>query len=271
MAKYKIVYDAILANGDSIASYLISAAGTALTHTTVSGKESLDVNVTQSALPAGAATEATLASILSELQGLDYLDGSVWSASSQGIQALVIRKDASGPLSGVADGDFSGLQVNSLGELKVEANVNFAGDYAEDSVSASGDVGLFTLAIRRDSAGSNASASGDYAEFQVGGTGEMRTMKVDGTAVLQSQTTLAVAGTAQPCPAVALANRKKLWVQNISDKPMFFGSATVTASGATRGYEIDNGGSEMFECDANVVLYGVCGSNTKNLVTLEFS
>lgn len=280
MSKYKIVYDPTIANGDSIASYLIDAAGIALTSTLVGGAQSLDVNVTQSALPAGAATEATLAlvateatlaSVLSELQLIDNVDGAPWSAGSTGIMGLAVRADADGPLTGVDDGDFSPLQVDANGFLKVAATFNAAGDYAEDSAASSGDVGLFSLAVRRDAGGSQVGANGDYAEFQVGGTGELRTMAVDNTAVLQSQVTLALAGVAQKCPATPLANRKKIWVQNISDKPMFFGAATVTASGATRGYEIDNGGSEMFDLGHSVDLWGVCGTNAKNLVVLEFS
>lgn len=283
MAKYKIVYDPTIANGDSIASYLIDSLGVALTSTLIGGtKQSLDVNVAASALPAGAATEATLAtraseatlaSVLAELQLIDNIDGAVWAAGSTGIEALAVRKDASGPLTGVQDGDFSPLQVDANGNLKVAGSlsVTFGGEYAEDAVAANADTGLFSLAVRRDAGGTQVSANGDYAEFQVSGTGELRSMAVDNTAVLQTKVTLATAGTAQKCPAVPLANRKKLWVQNISDKPMFFGSATVSASGATRGYEIDNGGSEMFDLGYSVDLYGVCGTNSKDLVVLEFS
>lgn len=271
MAKYKIVFDPTLANGDSIASYLVDSAGALLTSTLVGSDQSLDVNVTQSALPAGAATEATLASILSELQGQNYADGSAWGAGSIGIEALAVRQDASGPLTGVDDGDFSPLQVNADGELKVSATVNFAGDYAEDSVAGDGDVGLFSLSVRRDAAGSQSSASGDYSEFQTSGTGELRSMAVDDTGVLQTAVTLAVANTAQKVPATPLANRKKLWIQNASDKPVFVGTSTVTTSGATQGYEISNGGSEMFDAGPNNEVWAVCGSNTKRVVALEFS
>lgn len=281
MAKYKIVFDPTIANGDSIASYLIDAAGAVLTSTLVGGtQQSLDVNVTQSALPTGAATETTLATlatevtaaaILAELQAIDNIDGAAWSAGSTGIMGLAVRADALGPLSGVDDGDFSPLQVDANGLLKVAATVDMTGDYLEDSAAVSGDAGLFSLAVRRNAGGSQVSADGDYAEFQVSGTGELRAMNVQNTAVLQTKVTLATGGTAQKCPATPLANRKKLWVQNISDKPMFFGASTVTSSGATRGYEIDNGGSETFDLGHSVDLWGICATSSKDLVVLEFS
>lgn len=272
MAKYKIVADlADLPSGDTIASYLIDAAGAALTSTLITGKQSLDVNVVQSALPSGAATEATLAAVLAEIQSFDYADGSAWVASSIGVSSLAVRKDTAGPLTGVDNGDWTPLIVDSSGALKVTATVTFGGEYAEDSVAVSGDTGLFMLGVRRDAAGSQVSASGDYAEFQVGGTGEVRTMDVQDVAVKQTRVTLTVAGTAQKVPATALVNRKKIFVQNVSDKPQFFGASTVTAAGATGGYEISQGGSEMFSMGDHVDLYGVCGSNNKDVVALEFS
>lgn len=282
MAKYKIVYDPTIANGDSIASYLIDAAGVALTSTLVGPNQSLDVNVVQSALPAGAATEATLAlvateatlaSVLSELQLIDNVDGAAWSAGSTGIEALAVRQDASGPLTGVDDGDFSPLQVDANGNLKVAGSfaTTFTAEHNEDDAAVSGDSGIFSLAVRRNAGGSQVGADGDYSEFQTSGTGELRTMNVQNTAVLQTQVTLAVAGVAQKCPAVPLANRKKVWVQNTSDKPEFFGAATVSTSGATKGYEISNGGSEVFDLGHSVDLWGVCATNAKTLVTLEFS
>jgi hypothetical protein len=176
MGKYQLKIDtANLADGDSIASYLVDGAGNLLSSTLVSGKQSLDVNVTQSALPSGAATEATLASLLSELQSLTYLDGAAWSAGSTGSMPLAVRKDASGPLSGVDDGDFSPLQVDADGALKVSGSiaVDFSYDFAEDSAHTSGDIGAFTLAVRRDARTSGTSADGDYASFNVNGVGEL--------------------------------------------------------------------------------------------------
>lgn len=177
---YKILVDTTnLADGHSIASYLVDGAGNLLSSTNVGGKQSLDVNVTQSALPNGAATEASLASVLAELAALSQADGSVWSAGAQGISSLAVRKDAAGPLTGVADGDWSPLQINAAGELKVSATIDTAGDYAEDSPAASGDVGIFSLLVRQDTLASSTSADGDYGAFKSNAKGELYTKDSD--------------------------------------------------------------------------------------------
>lgn len=187
LGKYKIAVDtAVVANGDSIASYLVDSAGNLLTSTLVSGDQALDVNVVQSALPTGAATETTLASVLAELQAMTYADGTAWGAGSIGNMPLAVRQDAAGPLTGVADGDFSPLQVDANGALKVAGSftVDFSFDYAEDSAHTTGDIGAFTLAVRRDARTSGTSADGDYASFNVNANGEMWVHDADAKAEL---------------------------------------------------------------------------------------
>lgn len=73
------------------------------------------VAVTQSTSPwviSGAVTNAVLTS-------LDHQDGAAWAADNHGIEMLAVRHDATGPLTGVADGDYSPLQVDANGNLKV--------------------------------------------------------------------------------------------------------------------------------------------------------
>lgn len=176
MGKYKIAIDTSnIADGDSIASYLVDASGTLLTSTLVGAAQSLDVNVTQSALPTGAATEVTLASVLTELQNLTNVDGAAWSAGSTGAMSLAVRKDANGPFSGVADGDFSPLQLDANGALKVSGTLTITdpAEYAEDSAFTSGDIGQFVLAVRQDTLAADTSADGDYSAFKVTATGEL--------------------------------------------------------------------------------------------------
>jgi hypothetical protein len=65
--KEKIIFDpAISSEGDNIGAFLKDSAGNLLSSTLVSGKQSLDINVVQSALPAGAATEASLLLVAQE-------------------------------------------------------------------------------------------------------------------------------------------------------------------------------------------------------------
>lgn len=156
LGKYKIQVDtSILDNGDSIAAYLTTAAGDLLTSTTIGSKKHLDVK--------GPSEKA---------QGSAYQAGDFVS------------------LSGAVDqsGNFQPLEVDASGNLLVAGTltVDFSFDYAEDSPHVSGDVGAFTLAVRRDARTSGTSADGDYASFNVNSSGELYVRDVDANASLAS-------------------------------------------------------------------------------------
>lgn len=115
-----------------------------------------------------------------------FLDayGSVLTASSSVVagahQPLVQIASVLSPFpiiqTGVVITSISGaITVGSLLGV-VNANVgSIIGTYAEDSVSASGDNGLFTLSIRNDSISSFVSANGDYAPNAVDSSGRRLT------------------------------------------------------------------------------------------------
>jgi hypothetical protein len=54
-----------------------------------------------------------------------------------------------------------------------DLDVDFDYVYAEDSIHNSGDLGAFSLAVRRDARTSGTSADGDYASFNVNSVGEL--------------------------------------------------------------------------------------------------
>lgn len=156
---------------DSIKSLLADSAGTLLTSELVGGtKQSLHVAVSSSVLPTGAATEATLASVLSELQSITFAEDAAHASGDAGIQVLGVRNDAGTALAGT-DGDYIPFSMTSTGRLRVDALVDFAGDYAEDSAHVSGDTGLFTLAVRNSALADLTSADGDYSAFAVDAKG----------------------------------------------------------------------------------------------------
>lgn len=158
IGKYAIKVDtASLADGDSIAAYLTSAAGDLLTSTTIGAKEHLDV-----------------------VDPSSHLQGSAYAAGVDYLSSM-----------GVVDnsGNWVPLTLNASGELPVSATINFAGDYAEDSAHVSGDIGLFTLGVRRDTRSSGVSADGDYASFNVNSVGEMWVKDADVLAELLDQGT----------------------------------------------------------------------------------
>lgn len=260
-----------VADGDSIASYLTDAAGALLTSTLVGGtQQSLDVNVTQSALPTGAATETTLASVLTAIGALEKADGAVWSAGTMGIESLAVRKDASGPLTGVADGDWSPLQVDANGQLKVAASITIGDNHAEDAAHVSGDIGSFSMSVRNDAqATTPASANGDYQQLSTDLKGALYTKNIQ--AITNLQQVIAVGTSAVALPTAPLANRANMFVQMLSSGQLYLGSATVTNSGATRGLMLGNGGYASLDVGPANLVFGVCNAAAKDVMVWEFA
>lgn len=335
-----------LANGASIASYLVDAAGALITSSLIDSKQRLDVN-----------------------NPSEHLDGSAYVAAADYLSSVGVVDNA---------GNWVPFQLNAAGELPVSATVNFAGDYAEDSAHVSGDVGLFSLAVRRDARTSGTSDDGDYASFNVNANGEMWVHDADvlaelvaanssldaiesdvdairieqadqgltldailaDTATIDSQTLsiqntltalskaedaihssgdqgiqalavrkdsqgsnaddgdytslqtwsegslkvvdvansgflqqqVSVTSTAAQVPAVNLASRKSLMLQNTSTVKMWIGSATVTTSGATAGIELPANSFLELECGPAVNVFAIkSGVGSANLNVLEMS
>lgn len=189
IGKYQIAANpASLTDGDSIASYLVDSAGALLTSTLVGGsQQSLDVNVTQSALPAGAATETTLAAILADLAALSKADSSAHTTGDKGVMSLAVRNDAGGSLV-AADGEYAPLQVDAAGNLRVSGTivVTDAAEYNEDAPATSGDKGIFTLLVRQDTLATSTSTDGDYGAFKSNALGELYTHDTSALAQLVS-------------------------------------------------------------------------------------
>lgn len=165
MGKHQIaVNTASLVDGDSIAAYLVDAAGTLLTSTTIGGNASLN---TKSAA--------------------EHPEDSAHVSGDYGSFVMAVRNDAGTPLA--ADGDYIPFTTDATGALRVSATVDTAGDYPEDSAHVSGDVGIFSLAVRRDTRTSGTSTDGDYASLNVGSTGELWVKDADVLAELLDQGT----------------------------------------------------------------------------------
>lgn len=163
LGKHKIAVDtASIAEGDSLAAYLTSAAGTLLTHTTIGAKEHLD---TKGASEVAEDSAHASGDFLTAIAGVRNDSGSVFAA----------------------DGDYLPLSLTSTGALRVDATVDLTADYAEDSAHVSGDIGLFSLGVRRDVRSSGTSADGDYASFNVNASGEMWVKDADVLAELLDQ------------------------------------------------------------------------------------
>lgn len=213
-------------------------------------------------------THTTLSSILTELQSVTYAEDSGHVSADPGIFALAVRNDTNAVLTS-ADLDYSAIAVDSAGRLKVVATVTANAEKAEDSASASGDIGNFVLAVRNDATSSLVSANGDYAAFQIDALGRVKTLERADTSNLQQL--VSVSTTATLLPASALANRQHVVLQNTGDKSIFIGSATVTATGATQGIEVPRGGFWEGDIGPNNLLYGIVATGTQNMAVWELA
>lgn len=260
-----------ISDGASIAAYLVDSSGTLLTSTLVGADQSLDVNITQSVLPTGAATETTLASVLSEIQGLTYAEDTAHSSGDIGVMGLAVRNDAGTSLVS-ADGDYSPLSVDANGALRVVGSitVNEAGDYAEDSGHTSGDIGYFNLAVRNDNQATTVtSANADYSQFSVDDRGAMYVKDIAAKSNLQQIVT--VGTTAVALPASPLSGRSSMFIQMLSSGQLYLGSSSVTNSGATRGIQLGNGGYVNVDVGPGNLVYGVASAANKEVAVWEFA
>lgn len=147
------VNTASLPDGHSLAAYLTSAAGTLLTHTTNGSKQALDT------------------------YGADiYAEDAAHTSGDLGSFVMAVRHDANTSMVS-ADGDYSPLQVDALGALKVSGSLTatFTAEHNEDDAAVSGDSGIFTLLVRQDTLAASTSADGDYGAFKSNNLGELYT------------------------------------------------------------------------------------------------
>lgn len=290
--KTKIAIDTgTLADGDSIAAYVTAAAGLLVTSTTIGADEALDVNVVQSALPAGAATEATLAtraseatlatraseatlaSVLAELAALSHAEDAPHVSGDMGTMPLAVRNDAGTALAGT-NGDYIPLTTDATGALwtRVTGTVtaNVEGDYAEDSPHVSGDLGLFGLAVRNDNQTLTlTSTDGDYSGVAVDKKGAQYVKDVANGANLQQIVTVGTTATA--LPGTALADRVSMFIQMLSGGLLFLGSATVTNTGPTRGLSLGNGGFVSLSVGPGAAIFGVGSVAGREVAVWEFA
>lgn len=291
------------ANGDTIISYLASAAGGLFTHETVGGKTALDVNIAKStgqfaedsahttadignfmlavrsdALGSLVSADGDYAPLQVDADGLlkvavssftsnyEYAEDSAHASGNVGAFVLAVRHDAGGSLAGT-DGDYAPFQLDATGRLRVAADLVSSAEYAEDSAHNDGDIGNFILGVRRDANTSLVGATGDYAPFQVDALGAVRVSDRPETTVLSTK--VSVTTTAGQIPASSLANRKKLMVQNIGSATVFLGGSAVTASGATQGASLLKGDIYKEDLGPSAALFGIVASGTNDVIALE--
>ena len=113
-----------------------------------------------------------LNNIFNEVQNVTVTEDLAHASGDLGIGAMAVRKDAAGTLVS-ADGDYSFLQVDANGNLRVTGGGGGT-QFAEDAAHTTGDLGTAALAVRKDAAGTLVGTDGDYAMLQVDANGNLR-------------------------------------------------------------------------------------------------
>ena len=241
-----------MADTHSVGAYLRDAAGNLITSQANGSQRALDVGINVAGVQIDPRT----------IRALVYSTDNVAIKGSTGNQ-LVINADGS---------------INA----NVDVSIVTGSDKAEDASHVSGDIGTYVLAVRQDTLASSVSADGDYGSLKLdalgalyvnvatfSGTVTVTDAALANTTILSAVKVLAVAATADPVKASALANRKYLWIQNNDNTKVYIGGAGVTAA---NGFPVAPGSYMELRAGPSAAPYFVGGTGkTPEIRTLELS
>ena len=274
LSKDKLIADpAIAYDGDSVIVHLFDGTGNALSstggalHVSATNLDIRDLTHVSDSVKIGDGTDflAVNADGSINVNGTDvYDEDSAHSSGAKGSLSLVVRKDAPGSLVD-ADGDYAPLQVDDQGRLRVTGSIVLDGQYAEDSVHTSGNIGIYNLAVRSDVPAIGSSASGDYASQTVDAYNRLW---VNDAPNISMSAAAATVTTTSALLVASLAGRKKLMIQNLGTKEIYIGPSGVTTSSGIRiamgaGYEVEAG--------PDLVWHAVASAGSQNVRVLQLA
>lgn len=287
--KDKLVFDTTDANNtDNVGAYLRSSNGTLITHTTVSGKEALDVNVANTVTVS--ATDLDIRDLAFATDSVDVsgsevsLDATTLAAlesitvqNGAGVAAVNIQDGGNSITVDATDLDIRNLDysqdnmaikgstgnqlvVNADGSINanVDVSVVSGSDKAEDSAHSSADIGTYILAVRQDTLASSVSSDGDYGSLKLNSLGALYTevtkaASPTNTSWLVTQTD--IFATAALVVASDLSSRKRILIQNVGGKVVYLGDANTVTS--ANGMILAKGGSVELDLAAGVGIYAI--------------
>lgn len=131
---------------------------------------------------------------------------------STGAESLVlcgaVRRDTAASSSGT-DGDYSTLNTDSTGNLRVNVSGGGIAAVVEDAPAAGGEDGVMILGVRRDTAASSSGADGDFSTFNLDANGRLHVISaLAASQTLATVTNVATIGTSVT-PGTAAANLGK--------------------------------------------------------------
>lgn len=165
------------------------------------------------------------------LQG--YADGIAWTAGNFGAEALAVRKDANGAFTGVADGDYSPLQLSANGLLK----------------SGIFDAGGDQLAINADGSFNVQTNEAGYSSWLV--------------------TAETVTNVESQLVAAPLTGRLRVEIQNLGTKDIFIKEAT--GIDATNSLKIPKGSSYEQALDAGATIFAITAAGSSDVRVVEYA
>jgi hypothetical protein len=282
--KDQLVFDVTdvdtIADSDSVGAFLRSSDGTLVTHTTVGGKEALDVNIA-----AGVNVEVDLSHLDDSVR---LGDGTSFftSTSENGDISLDVHMSNTSIAVTATDLDIRDLvfatdkvDVSGSTILGITNDVNIADGGNSITVDAV-DLDIRDLTAVSDSIASHlfdgagtaltsTLVSGDQAlDVNVVNEISVNDAALADTAILSGTDSLTVAGTAEKVVASNLAARKYLSIYNNDNRKMFIGGSGVDA---TNGFPISPGSYVELRAGAAVDVYFDSAKTGHEIRTLELS
>jgi hypothetical protein len=279
-----------IAHSDSVGAFVRSSDGTLITHSTVGGKEALDVSIAD-----GVNVEVDLSHVDDSVRlgdGTTLFTGTTVGADT-GLDVNVINASIAVTATDLDIRDLAfatdSVTAHQGGTWDIGTVTTLTGITNDVNIADGGNsitVDAVNLDIRDLTAASDSVAShlfdgagtaltstlvgADQAlDVNVANTISVEDAALANTAIANAAATLAVANTAQDAVASPLANRKYLYIRNQDNKNIYIGSTGVTAS---NGFPVSPGMILEMRAGAavDIEFVGSAGS-TPEIRTLELS
>lgn len=294
--KDKLIFDVTdantIADSDSVGAFVRSSDGTLITHSTVGGKEALDVSIAD-----GVNVEVDLSHIddsvrlgdgtnffTSTTEGADIgLDVNiinpslVVTATDLDIRDLAFATDKVDVTGSEVSLDAATLAALETITVLQGTDPWIIGDGGNSITVDAVDLDIRDLSAAQDSVQSNLfDGAGTALTSTLVGTDQALDVNVVAqadaaladTAILASAAALTAANTADPVVSSALANRKYLFVRNNDNRVMYVGQDGVTTA---NGFPVSPGSYIEMRAGASVVVDYVSEKTGHAIRTLELS
>lgn len=241
--KDQLVLDtAALAESDNVGAYLRSSDGTLLTHTTVSGKQALDVNVANIVTVSATALDVRALAFATDKVDASGSTVELGATSLAALESITVQNGAGVAAVNIQDGGNSITVDATAFDIRALA-------FATDKVDASGSI------VALD-APTLAALESITAVIGGGVTASFSAVLVDNTA-----------GGTDLVPT-DLANRKKILIQNVSSKAIYVGNSGVTTA---TGIKVAAGASAEFEAGPAINLFAITAAGAADVRIMEIA